>query len=195
MSITDFAKPTPIVVETLDSLDPGCALDIGAGYGRNSLYLAEKGWDVDAVDIDKIAIDKINTAATKGKINIKAFNVAFSEFHATKSYDAIICLMTLHFMEKPEIDTTIQRIKQHTLPNGIVIISGFTDGNPIDTRPYLFKENELKDHFSTWTTLAYEYNVESSVLRQDTQEVATYKVTRIVAKNTVAQPSRGAQAQ
>lgn len=185
MSITDFTKPTPIIIEALGSLDPGRALDIGSGYGRNSLYLARSGWDVDVVDIDKAAIEKISATATQENLNIKAYNVNLAEFDTTKSYDAIICLMTLHFMKRSEIDTAIKWMKQHTSPNGMIIISGFTDENPIGTRPYLFKRNELKDYFSTWTIVTYENNVESSVFRQDTQDVVTYKVTRIVAKNTL----------
>ena len=34
------------LAEVVADLQPGSALDIGMGQGRNSLYLAEKGWEV-----------------------------------------------------------------------------------------------------------------------------------------------------
>jgi 2-polyprenyl-3-methyl-5-hydroxy-6-metoxy-1,4-benzoquinol methylase len=36
---------------------PGRTLDIASGKGRNALYLAERGFEVIAVDISKVALD------------------------------------------------------------------------------------------------------------------------------------------
>ena len=43
--------PSPIVKRFADTLPRGRALDIAAGRGRNALYLARRGFEVDAVDI------------------------------------------------------------------------------------------------------------------------------------------------
>ncbi len=43
--------PSPIVKRFAASAPRGRALDIAAGRGRNALYLAERGFQVDAVDI------------------------------------------------------------------------------------------------------------------------------------------------
>ena len=37
-------------------LEPGLALDIGMGQGRNSLYLAEQGWQVTGIDVADEAV-------------------------------------------------------------------------------------------------------------------------------------------
>ena len=52
------AEPNRFLVETLADLPPGVALDLGAGEGRNSLWLARRGWDVTAVDFSAEAIRK-----------------------------------------------------------------------------------------------------------------------------------------
>src|SRR6266496_51844 len=39
-------------------LPPGWALDLGAGEGRNAVWLAERGWRVTAVDFSPVALDK-----------------------------------------------------------------------------------------------------------------------------------------
>jgi len=52
------AEPNRWLVETLADLPPGVALDLGAGEGRNALWLARRGWDVTAVDFSAEAIRK-----------------------------------------------------------------------------------------------------------------------------------------
>ena len=42
------AEPNRWVVETFEARPPGRGLDLGAGEGRNTLWLAERGWDVTA---------------------------------------------------------------------------------------------------------------------------------------------------
>jgi SAM-dependent methyltransferase len=53
------AKPDENLVSYVERglIRPGRALDLGCGPGRNALYLAEAGFDVDAVDLSAGAID------------------------------------------------------------------------------------------------------------------------------------------
>jgi len=52
------ADPNRWVVQALAERPPGVALDLGAGEGRNALWLARRGWDVTAVDFSGEAIAK-----------------------------------------------------------------------------------------------------------------------------------------
>jgi SAM-dependent methyltransferase len=48
-------------------MTPGTALDLGAGDGRNAVWLAERGWRVTAVDFSAVALDRGRAlAATVG---------------------------------------------------------------------------------------------------------------------------------
>ncbi len=58
--------PDPYLVEFAGLLPPGRGLDLGAGPGRNSLWLAARGWDMTLVDISRVALDQA-TAAAKGR--------------------------------------------------------------------------------------------------------------------------------
>ena len=51
-------EPNRWLVEALADRPPGVALDLGAGEGRNALWLANRGWDVTAVDFSGAAIRK-----------------------------------------------------------------------------------------------------------------------------------------
>jgi SAM-dependent methyltransferase len=58
-----------LVAETID-LPPGQALDVGCGEGADALWLARRGWQVTAVDISGIALQRAAAAATdiKGRV-------------------------------------------------------------------------------------------------------------------------------
>src|SRR5687768_16107899 len=59
-------QPAPLVVEAASLAgEPGIALDIACGAGRNALYLAENGWMVIAVDGSSVAIQLLNKEAKK----------------------------------------------------------------------------------------------------------------------------------
>lgn len=56
-------EPTPFLVEWLDRIPVGRALDVATGTGRNALALAEAGFEVDAVDISEVAIERARAEA------------------------------------------------------------------------------------------------------------------------------------
>ena len=51
-------RPNEFVAAEVAGLRPGRALDLAAGGGRNSVWLAERGWRVTAVDFSRVGLDK-----------------------------------------------------------------------------------------------------------------------------------------
>lgn len=52
----DRAHPSALLLQWIDRIPPGRALDLACGAGRNALYLAANGFTVDAVDISDAAL-------------------------------------------------------------------------------------------------------------------------------------------
>lgn len=52
------ADANRFLVAEVGSLPPGRALDLGAGEGRNAVWLAERGWAVTAVDFAQVGLEK-----------------------------------------------------------------------------------------------------------------------------------------
>ena len=58
-------KADDILVKYLDKIPKGKALDIGAGEGRNSLFLAQNGFEVKAIDKIPDGLKKCEDLAKK----------------------------------------------------------------------------------------------------------------------------------
>jgi SAM-dependent methyltransferase len=58
----DTGEPEPLLVEFVTSgrVQPTLTLEIGAGTGTNSLWLAERGFDVLGIDIAPLAVERAN---------------------------------------------------------------------------------------------------------------------------------------
>ena len=52
-------RPNARLTETVTDLSPGHALDLGCGEGGDALWLARRGWNVTAVDISAVAVERI----------------------------------------------------------------------------------------------------------------------------------------
>jgi len=64
------AGPNTFVVEQLADHPPGRALDLAAGEGRNALWLAERGFDVEAVEFSSAALDKLQRLAEHRGVSV-----------------------------------------------------------------------------------------------------------------------------
>lgn len=81
-----------LAVEAAD-LPPGRALDAGCGEGADALWLAERGWDVLAVDISTVALDR---AAADAERRGLAGRVRFEQADLTRwtpagRFDLVTC--------------------------------------------------------------------------------------------------------
>jgi SAM-dependent methyltransferase len=50
--------PNVFVAEHAADLTPGRAIDLAGGEGRNAIWLAQQGWDVELVEFSQVALDK-----------------------------------------------------------------------------------------------------------------------------------------
>jgi 2-polyprenyl-3-methyl-5-hydroxy-6-metoxy-1,4-benzoquinol methylase len=54
----------------LADLEPGTAIDVGAGEGRNAVWLASRGWSVTAVDFSRVGLDKADQLASEHGVEV-----------------------------------------------------------------------------------------------------------------------------
>lgn len=148
------AKPNKKVEELVDLLpEKGNVLDIGCGAGGNSIFLAEKEFNVTAIDNDEEAIREIKEKYPKiNAINQDILNFEFKE----NEYDLILAINVLNFFKKEEVDLIIQNIIKSLKQNGLIYIQAFSINEKCQGFNHLFSKEEFLNYFSKNEVLEYE---------------------------------------
>ncbi len=95
-------RPNAVLVEELDGLAPGTALDLGCGEGADAIWLAERGWQVTGADISQAALDRAADHADAAGVadRITWARHDFSRSLPTGPFD----LVSAHFLHSPVDD-------------------------------------------------------------------------------------------
>ena len=89
------AEPNQFLPELVAGLEPGTALDVACGEGRNAIWLARQGWDVTGVDFSPVAIEKAWTLADDAEVEWIVADV--TDYEPSAPFDLVI-LFYLHVM-------------------------------------------------------------------------------------------------
>lgn len=108
-------EPAPFLVEALPSLPVGRALDLAMGEGRNSVYLAKKGFDVTGVDISEVAVRKARRLAKENNARIRAVVADLNKYQiAPESYDVILMF---YYLDRTLAPAIVKGLK----PGGVLV--------------------------------------------------------------------------
>ncbi|BBM83605.1 class I SAM-dependent methyltransferase [Candidatus Uabimicrobium amorphum] len=146
--------PSPYLKDSLEKLTKGKALDIAAGEGRNAVFLAENGWDVDAVDISAIGLEKAKKLAAEKKCKIHAVVADLTTYKIQENtYDVIV---NFYYLQRDLFPQIIAGLKE----GGVVVFETFTTDhlqiNSKMKREYCLEKNELKNTFAGFEIIEYE---------------------------------------
>lgn len=115
------AYPTPDVFLTQNShlFHGGRALDIACGLGANSIFLAQNGYMVDAVDVSESAMRRLQDAVRRLGLNLSLVVADTDDFSLpSDTYDLIV---VFYFFCEPLTHQIIRALKQ----GGIIIYCTF----------------------------------------------------------------------
>jgi hypothetical protein len=82
-------EPNRFLKHFIDTHKPGSILLPAEGEGRNAIYAASKGWQVDAFDFSEVARGKALRRAAEMGVQINYDIKSIEEFKAGKLYDAV----------------------------------------------------------------------------------------------------------
>jgi SAM-dependent methyltransferase len=126
-------EPNALLVSTIEGHKPGRALDIGMGQGRNSIFLALKGWDVTGFDLSDEGIATARRNADRAAVKISAIVGSEDAFdYGTERWDLIV------FVYEPFPITTaayVERLHRSLRPGGLIVIEGFGEEETVKNRP------------------------------------------------------------
>jgi tellurite methyltransferase len=132
----------------------GRVLDVAAGAGRNALFLARRGLQVDAIDIARAGLRIAQSAARNESVRVNLVQADLESFPLPRlCYDAAI---NIRYLQRSLFGPLQQAVK----PGGIILFETFLIdqqrfGHPRNAA-FLLQHGELRAAFSTCEMLTYE---------------------------------------
>ena len=162
----NFNSPHLEVVKATKFIEPCKTLDLGAGKGRNSLYLSSLNFNVTAIDYNADFLHELADISIKEKLNLNVFKYDITEANIKNTYDFIFSTDVFMYLNPTRIQSVIGNIKKQTHDKGYnLIISALNatkHGCPLTPFPFTFMENELKEYYNDWKILKYKENIEAT---------------------------------
>lgn len=134
-------SPNEFLKNELDQLQPGKILFLGEGEGRNSVYAASIGWDVDAVDASYEGKKKADKLAEEKRVKINYTVNNLAGYSCMQNYYDAVALIFLH-LEEP-LRNKVYRMAVEALKNGGRIILESFDKEQLNYNSGGPKEKEL----------------------------------------------------
>ena len=137
-------------------LPAGSALELGCGTGDCSIYLAQHGWNVTAVDFVAKALAKARAKAdvAKAPVNfVRADVTQLSRAGIGSGFELIVDNGCLHNMSDGDRDAYVREVSTVAAPGARLLIVAFPPGGRFGVRGV--KPDEMERRFTpAWTSLA-----------------------------------------
>ena len=123
------AEPNRFVAEEVAELAPGRALDLAAGEGRNAIWLAARGWDVDAVDFSQVALERGEEIAKKRDIaTVHWQRRDLMEWSPEREAYDLVLVAYLH-LPWQQMSAVLRRAAAAVAPTGHFLLVGHDEQN------------------------------------------------------------------
>ncbi len=111
--------------ELLEAQPRGLALDIACGGGRNALFLAALGFEVDAIDISDVAVARVRELATEhgAPVTVRRADLAAGASFPRSGYQVVI---DFFYRERALFEATAQALA----PGGLLVFETFVGARP-----------------------------------------------------------------
>lgn len=149
-------KRNPFLKEHISILPKGKALELAMGEGKDAVFLAKNGYEVDGCDISGVAIKKAYKLAEENSVKINALVVNLEKYEIPEgNYDLITCFYYLQRSLIPQIKKGLKVggmvvFETYTIDN--LTLNKFQGGFPHGPKneAFLLKHNELLDFFRSF---------------------------------------------
>lgn len=173
--------PSPVLDRYVETFPEGRALDIATGTGRNALFLAGAGYDVDAIDQSRVGLEIARQHARDRGLDDRLawIQADLTEHHFPRSTYAVITISFYRAVDR------FPDIKAALIPGGILFVQHhLRSSEPVDAGPsgnrYRHPANELLHTCLDLTVLFY-----AEVTEEDDDRTAA--TAQLLARNTTGQ--------
>ncbi len=158
MTVYGKGKPEEIVIKLAELLPPRSqVLDIGSGEGRHALYLARKGFKVEAWDKDSSEIALLKEKASKESLELVAETCDMRDLRiGYDRWSAVITAFSLQYLKPEEAVERLFHIRAALLPGGYHALLLFTERGLLARQRndrFYPRVHETLKHYEKWDIL------------------------------------------
>lgn len=117
------ADPNRFLVKETEAFEPGRALDVACGEGRNSVWLASRGWRVTGVDFSHAGLAKAARLATERGVEVTLVEADVVEWRPPPASFDLVIVMYLHLVAD-ERRQVLANAASALAPGGTLLVVG-----------------------------------------------------------------------
>jgi SAM-dependent methyltransferase len=168
-------------------IHPGMqALAIADGEGRNGVWLAERGAQVHAIDVSRVALEKAHKLAGKRGVTLEIEQADILNWTWPEATYDLVAAIFIQFAPPPERDRIIAGIRRALKSGGLLILQGYTPkqiefatGGPSNPAN-LYTADLLRTWFGDWDIL--HLNEHESVISEGSHHHGMSALIDLVAR-------------
>jgi SAM-dependent methyltransferase len=121
------AEPNRFLVEATADLQPGSALDVACGEGRNAIWLAERGWRATGVDFSAVALAKARRLAASRSVGVEWIEADVRNWSPSGAFDLVVIL----YLQLPSSErrAVYRAFAESVAPAGHLLVVGHDSEN------------------------------------------------------------------
>ena len=113
--------PNQFLVSEVAGLEPGRAVDLACGEGRNAVWLAEQGWHVTAVDFSPVGLAKGRRLAELRNVEVSWVESAVEEWTPPPECFDLVAVFYLQ-LPQPERSVALKMAASAVAPGGTLLV-------------------------------------------------------------------------
>jgi SAM-dependent methyltransferase len=149
-------KPAPFLERVLPSIPRGRAADLAAGAGREAVFLALSGFDVEAWDRDVPGLEMASMLAARNGVALRTVVADLEQPTSPLPEDTFDLVVCFRFLHRPLLPAMARALA----PGGTLVYETFRTGQERYGKPcrprFLLEPHELARAFAQLEILTYE---------------------------------------
>ncbi len=122
------AEPNQFLVQEVEDLPPGRALDVACGEGRNAIWLASRGWQATGVDFSPVALDKGRRVADGRGVEVTWITADLADWSPPVGAFDLVIVFYLQ-LPGPLRRLVYRRMASGLAPGGTILVVGHDSQN------------------------------------------------------------------